>query len=483
MNQNKISIKWRIFGYLASFVGILLILLWLFQTVFLDDFYKSIKTRSIKSYVNEIAEHVDDSKLSSKLENISRENDMSVLIVKESGEIIYNTDSNPKNMLNKMTGDDIYSLYKKAFNNGGSTFQLFSREELKTNPFENSTGEKYGSHDRGAPLSMIYAKLVNRDNGSQAMIIASSLITPINSTVETLRVQLIYISLILILLSIVLAIFISRKISKPIININESAKKLAHGNYDTEFTGTGYLEIEELNDTLNYTARELSKVEDLRRELIANISHDLRTPLTMITGYAEVMRDIPGENTPENVQIIIDEARHLSTLVSDILDISKMQSGTQGLNISKFNITEAIREILKRYGKLIEKEGYSIEFLYDSDVYVNADEVKISQVIYNLINNAITYTGEDKKVIVSQNISSNKVKIEIVDTGQGIEEDMINHIWDRYYKSNKVHKRASIGTGLGLSIVKAVLEMHGAMYGVISETGKGSNFWFQLNLE
>lgn len=126
-------------------------------------------------------------------------------------------------------------------------------------------------------------------------------------------------------LALIFAAIMSKKVSKPIIKINESAKELAKGNVAVHFDGEGYREITELNDTLNYAAEELSKVENLRRELIANVSHDLRTPLTMITGYAEVMRDIPGENTPENVQIIIDEANRLTSLVNDMLDISSFR--------------------------------------------------------------------------------------------------------------------------------------------------------------
>ncbi|MFQ8601435.1 MAG: sensor histidine kinase, partial [Oscillospiraceae bacterium] len=236
-------------------------------------------------------------------------------------------------------------------------------------------------------------------------------------------------------------------------------------------------------DTLNYAAEELSKVEGLRRELIANVSHDLRTPLTMISGYGEVMRDLPGENTPENVQIIIDEARRLTSLVNDMLDISKFQSGTQKLHRTRFNLTQAIRDTLGRYNKLTEKDGYAISFASDQEVYVHADELRISQVVYNFINNAITYTGPDKCIYLRQLVEGNSVKIEVRDTGEGIDPDKLQYIWDRYYKVDKAHKRAQIGTGLGLSIVKSILDLHGARYGVKSKTGEGSIFWFELQID
>ena len=261
---------------------------------------------------------------------------------------------------------------------------------------------------------------------------------------------------------------------------------MAQGKYDVDFDASGYREIAELANTLNYAAKELSKVEALQRELIANISHDLRTPLTMITGYAEVMRDIPNENTPENVQIIIDEAKRLTTLVNDVLDISKLQSGTIPFNGEVLNLTENIREILTRYTKLTE---YKIIFEANEDIYVYGDALKLSQVVYNLINNALTYIGEDKTVTIKQihipavNGKQNRVRIEVIDTGEGIEQSKLNDIWERYYKVDKNHKRAAIGTGLGLNIVKTILDMHqGATYGVKSQVGHGSTFWFELNI-
>ena len=213
---------------------------------------------------------------------------------------------------------------------------------------------------------------------------------------------------------------------------------------------------------MNYAARELSKTDKLRRELIANVSHDLRTPLTMIIGYSEVMRDIPGENTPENIQVVIDEATRLSSLVTDILDISRLQSGGSNADKSEYNLTESIRNIIARFDKLKENDGYKIIFENDGDVMIFADENRMSQVIYNLIINAI--------------------RIEIRDSGEGIPKEDLPYIWDRYYKVDKTHKRAQTGTGLGLSIVKTVLEAHGAAYGVDSTLGIGSSFWFELPL-
>lgn len=484
MKLEKMSIKYKLFFYLALFAAVMLVMLWFFQIVFLDDFYRRIKINNIKSSAETIEKNINNEELNVLLDSLSRQNQTYIRVMLEDGTNVFSSDAAPDSLIHRMPGSELYDLYKKAEQNGGELLESRGTGEprdpfLKEKYFQGPMPKGMGRIDE----SVIYVRIVQKADGSKVVLMLNSTITPVNATVDTLRVQLVYVTIITILLALGLALFVSKRISRPIIKINHSAKELAKGNYETTFEGRGYLEIAELNDTLNYAAKELSKVEGLRRELIANISHDLRTPLTMITGYGEVMRDLPGENTPENIQIIIDEARRLTTLVNDIMDISKFRSGTQSLTTERFNLTKSVEEILLRYNKLTEQDGYKLKFSSSGDAWVKADPVKISQVLYNLINNAITYTGPDKTVTIVQSNKGEHVKIEIIDSGEGIEEELLPLIWDRYYKADKAHKRAAIGTGLGLSIVKTILDMHRAEYGVISKNGQGSIFWFELKLD
>ena len=165
-----------------------------------------------------------------------------------------------------------------------------------------------------------------------------------------------------------------------------------------------------------------------------------------------------------------------------MLDLSKLQSGAIELETEQVCITDEINEIFRRYTKLVEQEGYNLSFKFDKNVYVNADRIKLGQVIYNFINNAINHCGEDKTVIVTQKANDKRVRIEVEDHGEGIPEDKLEYIWDRYYKVDKEHKRGVIGTGLGLSIVKNILDLHGAKYGVKSKQGSGSVFWFEMDI-
>ncbi|MBC5647281.1 sensor histidine kinase [Christensenella tenuis] len=477
MKPDTMSVKWKIFFYILIFAIAMIVLLWLFQIVFLDDFYQAIKKSEIQKTAQTISQNIDNENVETLIDQIGDRFDMRVEIADMEGNTIYSTDT----ML-ELPQSELAVVARKTQENGGSKMEIFRMEKLE-NPEYNEqmfNGNNVPPRDMNGFETLIYSQIVTPEDGTSILLVLTSRITPVDATVDTLRVQLVYITIILLGCALFLAFVISKWISRPIVKINKGAKKLARAEYDVCFDDGGYREIAELADTLNYASRELSKVEKLRRELLANISHDLRTPLTMIIGYSEVMRDIPGENTPENIQIIIDEAKRLTTLVNDAMDISKLQAGTQELNMERFNLTESISNIVVRYVKLVEQDGYSISFVCDRGVYVLGDEVKIGQVLCNLLSNAINYSEKDKRIFVRQETRDGQVTVSVEDHGEGIAEDQLEYIWDRYYKVDKTHKRASVGTGLGLSIVKGVLELHHAEYGVESEVGKGSTFWFRL---
>ena len=486
---------------MLGFVGAVLILLWLFQVAFLGSFYKRIKINEMHDAAKNIVQNYGSEGFAEKISSYSYDKGMSIGIITPHGEIVFSEGDKYIYGLQRYTVEERVNEFKKVKAAGG-TLQFFQDIRKPTNPFdvdqntvqagevsqqrETDIQHVEDKYNRRAPeydevKNLVYSQVVQTSEG-EIMIMINTLLTPIGSTTEILKVELLYITVILMAFSILLAYVIFRQISNPIIKTNHNARELAHGNYAVEFAQDGYKEIAQLNETLSYAAQELSKTEKLQRELLSNISHDLRTPLTLITGYAEVMRDIPGENTPENVQVIIDEGRRLSDLVTDILDISKLQASVSQLNLSKLSLTKKIEAVLTRYNKLKEQDGYIIEFIKDQEAFVMADEIKLLQVIYNLINNAINYTGVDKKVVIKQTVKGSKVKIEIIDTGEGIEKENIPLIWDRYFKVEKNHKRAKVGTGLGLSIVKNILELHNASFGVESEVGKGSDFWFEMEL-
>lgn len=465
----------KIFGYLALFCAFTIAVLWVFQVVFLDSFYRTIMTRKLEATAEVISgaySKLSPEDFSAKVYDFAENTGfcISVYEIKDGvGKCTVSAHIKNTCLIHNAVGEKtLNELYSGAAQSGGAYIRTYSMSPS-------------GDADSGEDGVMVLARTKETDGGA-LMVLVNAEVLPVAAITSTLRSQLVWITAILLAASALLAVFISRRLSRPVSEINEEAKILASGSYNVNFTGGGYRETEELADTLNYAASELSKVDRMQKELIANISHDLRTPLTMISGYSEVMRDIPGEMTPENMQIIIDETRRLTSLVNDVLDLSRLTSGQTEPKNEVFSLTGLVREAMDRYAHLKESEGYTITFEADGEAYVFADSTRISQVLYNLVNNAINYTGDDKKVTVAQSISGNNVRISVADTGEGIPEDKLELIWERYYKASEYHRRGTVGSGLGLSIVKQILEGYGAPFGVTSRVGEGSVFWFELPL-
>ena len=458
MLKKKNSLNIQILSYFLLFSILLLGFLWLFQVIFLDSFYRKEKLLDIKRVADNIKINQYNANLSDVLEELSFDNEVCVEIANKDNTYFYKTEFFGKGCIRE-------EKERKQY------MQLFINSELKENVYE--IENKIFDTE-----SLLYA--VKLDNNRYAFINTS--IDPIDSTTKILEKQLIIVTILVLLLSFVISYFISKYLSKPIITINDQAKNLSKGNFNIEFDDKSNIkELNELSNTLNYAKEELAKTEELRRDLMANVSHDLKTPLTMIKAYAEMTTDLHSNNKKkqkEDVEIIIQETDRLTNLVSDILDLSKMQSNINNLNIEEFDLIKLTVDILKRYKLYQETENYKFVFNHNKDeVLIKADKNKIEQVLYNLINNAINYTGEDNKVIV--NIESDKeTKVEITDTGKGIKEEELPYIWDRYYKNNKKHKRNLVGTGLGLSIVKHILEAHNYKYGVNTKIDQGTTFYF-----
>ncbi len=498
----RISISGKLFVYLALFTFFILLVVWVMQIGMLNYFYSQSKNKEMEVTDRAVADAVLNTpeSLNVTVEGCATDYLLCIRVFRVEGNSarqIAGADVSGDCLIHRISDHFLTFLYNEAVSNGGlyvrkvSPNALFLMHPEAMEGGQMPQGKKDNFRDflwtpaMGEDVNVVQARVVTSERGETYLILLNSELEPLNATVETLKTQFWMIAFILLWSALILAILISRNISEPIKKMNRAAKRLATGRYDADFRVTGYREVAELSESLTHASEQLARNDTLQKELIANISHDLRTPLTMIIGYSEVMRDLPGENTPENVQVIIDETERLSQLVNDLLDLSKLQAGTREPSFEVFNLTELVNATMLRYEKLTERDGYQIEYESNAAVHVRADRTMLLQVIYNLINNAINYTGEDKSVRVVQTLSSDgaRVRISVVDSGAGIPPEQIPLIWDRYYKVDKVHRRATIGTGLGLSIVKQILESHHTTYGVESKLGEGSIFWFELPVE
>lgn len=483
--SRTVSLRAKMVLYFGIFVVLILAVLWLFQAVLLDDIYMILKQRELNKCANEVSDSLtfgyDKEKLNDVATDAAKEYGICITvyeITEEGGRKLASVATerhiNSFCYIHNVRGDSLMNrLYREAKANNGEYEEHFSIASM------------FSGSDSDEGANVIRSRIVDTGK-TELLLVFNSELMPLSSTVDTIQAQLIIISGVLIVIAVIIAFIFSQSLSRPIRRMSTEASKLALGNYNVNFDGGNCTETVNLSVTLNRAAYELSKLDKMQKDLIANISHDLRTPLTMISGYTEAMRDLPGEATPENMQIVIDETKRLTSLVNDMMEVSKYQGGTQYLKLSRFNFTEVIRTTLERYAKLKERDGYKITFDSIEDVFVTADENRILQVLYNLINNAVNYTGEDKSVLIRQTLLSEEdgkhVLLEVIDTGCGIPEEELPLVWERYYKVHDFHKRADMGTGLGLSIVKNILLLHGAQFGVNSKVGIGSCFWFKLKV-
>lgn len=478
--KRHVGIRFKLVIALFAFALLVLVAIWVLQIKLLSYFYEREKFSDLENAYLEVCGYIEDKELTDKLQKTAQDRAVCIRIftitnsmAKEIGDANVNADC----MIHHLSPALLSELYEMAVVNDGvyDKRMEFDQDFIE----EGSNFYLPGIHHPANMVNAICARLLTIGE-TEYFVLLDCELTPVSATVNTLQVQFSWTALFLLLMALLFALVLSRLIVTPLTAITQKASKLASGNYEVSFEGHGYREVQELAETLNFAAREIGATDHLQKELIANISHDLRTPLTMIKGYSEVMRDLPGENNKENAQIIIDETTRLSELVSDLLDLSRLQAGTTVIQPEIFDISALTRETMVRYETLIRHNGYRIAFDTEGEAMVRADRGMILQVIYNLINNAVNYTGKSLRVSVSITKKDGRVRLSVADEGEGIDPLEIENIWDRYYRVDKVHNRAVIGTGLGLSIVKGVLEAHGALYGVESALGVGSVFWFEL---
>ena len=448
------SLKVQIWKYLSIFSIFILSFLWLFQVLFLNKFYEFSKIKQLDNTINLIKESYNNNSLYSNVDNYAEDNDICIQIFTDKKIIydsqIFNKGCMPKNVdyrdvfIKSSLDKETYKLINPRFNNE------------------------------------VLLKAIKLNSNTYAFL--SSSLQPLDGAVEIIKKELVIVSIMVLLFSFLIGYFISKKLSKPIEKINKSAKIMAQGDYENAyfFIDENILELNELVSTLNQTNDELTKIDELQKEILANVSHDLKTPLTMIKAYAEMVRDLTYKDDikrEDNLNVIIEETDRLNLLVNDIIELTKINNDLQNLNITEFDLVELINSIINRFSIM----DANFVFKNKSPIIVKADKIRIEQVIYNLIINAINYTGNDKKVIINLKENDKYVHVEIKDTGKGIDEEDLKLIWKRYYKVDKKYRREKKGSGIGLSIVENILKKHKFNYGVNSIKNKGTTFYFDID--
>lgn len=280
--------------------------------------------------------------------------------------------------------------------------------------------------------------------------------------------------------------FISKRLTSNLTEMSKISLQFAKGRFDQRIRIDSKDEIGQLGVSLNYMAEELASLDQMRKDFVANVSHDLRSPLTSIHGFAEALIDgtIPNERQHHYLAIIKTETQRLIKLVNDLLDLSKMQSGHYELQPILFNFSEQVRRVIAKMEPLLTNSQVDIHLIAeeDMDIQVWADPERIEQVLFNLLQNSIHFSHPRGTIEVTLRKMEGAAHFEIRDYGIGMNEQELKFIWDRFYKVDKARSKKS-GTGIGLSIVKQILELHDSPIKVISEPGKGTSFLFSLPLK
>ncbi len=465
----------KLWLWFVLFAAVIFLVLWLLQTVFLQSFYNDMAIRGVERAAKEIVAHAGETDFYDVIDEIAGENSLLVFVTDGQRRILY--------------GSDAYQgLYREERRNGNpylSQDQELSWEQGALRNLPDSYGTLLEKMEAGEES----VGFVTEDNAAYVtgsvlpdgnILYISMPLGTVGGTVRILRLQLVWVSVLSLVLGFVLAWVISKRFEKPVAQIADSAKTIAGGNFHPDLPRGFCVELDELSDTLGETALRLEKAQNTQREFLANVSHDLRTPLTMIKGYAEMVKDISWsdeEKREKDLNIITREADRLTALVNEILEFSAMQADGVPLEYSTIDLSRATREVIEQFAPFCEQNGYVIETEIADGVTARADETQIKRVIYNFIDNAVNHTDDSKKVKVSLTIKSGSARFEVTDYGKGIADADLPYIWDRYYTARNRKNKAAV-SGLGLSIAKEILTAHRARFGVDNKSG--CTFWFEL---
>lgn len=476
MKYNLKGIRFQTWIYFLTFSLTMLALLAFLMLAMIKPYFRQNRIDAVEMLANSFESRLLSDKTNQKdIEKFSLElmsNNACVLVVNQYGKSVYASDSLGQLC---MLNDELDFLGNKIdLKEDASAF------------IELMADQKTLSYTVSSPLTgsqmLIYARFY-RENLANYYLIINTPVELMESYIDVIMDQFFLICIFVLVIALLVSYLLASRISQPIIDMKKTATKLAKGDYQTDFKGDTFKEIAELAMTLNTAKDELSRVDELRKDLVANVSHDIKTPLTMIKAYAEMIKDISGDDPVkrnEHLDTILKETDYLSKLTSDMQLYSKMQAGYIELNRCNFDLKNCVEDVIDLLSNLIVKKN--IELIKEiNSVIIYGDELKISQVIYNYLSNAIKHTENGGCIAVRIIDSDDLVRFEVEDNGDGIDEKDLPYIWDRYYKIDKSFRRLENSTGLGLAIAKAILEAHHARFGASSKLNEGSLFYFELD--
>jgi signal transduction histidine kinase len=443
---------------------------WFFQVVFLEKYYISQRTKVMKQEIKNVSSMIENNVSSNDILNeivdFGSASDCLVIVTDENFNINYTSAT--------------------KINNSNNNSQRIMQENINyiKTKIEPKTQQIVKSFISNGTIfnSIIMGNSV--DDAKKGYVIIHSAIERINETTAILKQQLMVICLISLFIGSFIAFILANKFSKPILEINTASKRIAEGDFDTVVSVHSKDEIAMLAQTINHMARQLKQTDNIKKQFIANISHELKTPISSIRAYGELLRDcdiIEKEEKEKYAEIIVMNSKKLTTMVEDILELSEIQSGNYVLELSSFCLIFLIKDIINDLQALAaEKNVHIILKTFNDTILITADKDKIHSVFCNILQNAVRHSHLNSIVEIELTSTTSNINISIIDTGEGIPEDKLPYIWDRFYKVDKSRKSGKSGAGLGMAIVKEIFELHHYTYGIESQIGVGTQVWFNI---
>ncbi|MTI67672.1 MAG: HAMP domain-containing histidine kinase [Firmicutes bacterium] len=481
----KKSIKIKLFIVITCFSILIIGLSWFFNAAYLEKYYLKRKKENLIHYGEIVKKDYKSEDILFQLEEIENNINGNITILNNKGTIKYTS---------FMTGR----------NNKGMSG--FTYKYLKDNIKDLSKGKEVLDtfiHPNFNTKFLIY--MTHLKNGDY--LILQSSIASIKEGVNIAKDFHIYIGLISLIIAIIIAYIFSKVIIKPIIRLNDITKNMAKLDFSDKFSYKSDDEIGELGKNINYlsdkldkTINELNKankdlkkdiekekkLEMMRKEFISSVSHELKTPISLVQGFAEGLKDNVNEDRESKdyyCDVIIDETKNMEKLVKDLLDLSKLQLGKFKLKKEKINLIDVVESVINKYKKVFNERDINFRFKNNlREIYVLGDELRLRQVLINYINNALNHIDERKEISIKITKNNSLVRVCVKNSGNNISKEETEKIWDSFYKVDKSRNRKYGTTGLGLSIVKGIINLHNGHYGVINKKD-GVEFYIKLSIK
>lgn len=485
------SVTGRIAGAIICMVAGTALLCWILNNTLLERYYVNRKQNSLQRVYEMTIAAAENGSLYGDAVRIELER----LCAKDSITLmVMNSGSNTLLFL----GSDEES-YKHQF-----WEILFAASDVGTETLRSGTGFSIGKY-RDSRLKSEYLILSgNLSDGN--LILMRTALESIQESVALANRFLAYIGVCGVVLSAVVSYFVTRRITNPIRQLAELSRRMTGLDFDAKFQSRGRDEIDELGEHMNEMARTLERTiselksannqlvgdiekrdrqDEMRRDFLANVSHELKTPLALIQGYAEGLSECVNEDSDSRefyCEVIVDEANKMNRIVRQLLSLNQLEFGNDMVAMERFDVTELIRGVIQSTAILREQEGISLSFQVEGPIYVWADEFRTEEVLTNFMSNAIHYAAGEKRIEVTARRQGGIARIGVFNTGDSIPEEEQERIWTKFYKVDKARTREYGGSGIGLSIVKAIMESFHQQCGVENRPD-GVEFWFQLDTE